>query len=345
MALKIVVADDSALMRKVIADILRTDPELEIVGIAKNGEEAIRLVKEKSPDVLTLDMNMPDKNGIDVIKEVMKENQTPILVISALTQEGSKSTMEALAAGAIDFIAKPSGEISVNLTDLKDDIIKKVKVVGAAQVKKMEIKGKKAARQAFNPTRKKVILIGASTGGPQTIEAILTQLPRNIPAPILVVQHMPGGEFTKMFADRLKRLCEIDVREAQQGDELKDGLALIAPGGMHMKLEAEVEGAEGTIQLTLDPPELGVRPCVNHLFRSASNIFKENTIGVILTGMGSDGKEGCRIIKDLHGTVLAEAAESCIVFGMPKEVINANLADEILTLEKIPVALLQLMEI
>lgn len=345
MAIRVVIADDSALMRKVISDILKTDPEIEVVAIAKDGHEAVRLTKEKSPDVLTVDLNMPGLDGLEVIKQLMREKPLPIVVISALTQEGSKATMEALNAGAIELIPKSSGEISVDLPNLTGEIIRKVKAAANAKLRKIEVKKKETKPQIFNPTRKKIIVIGASTGGPQTLEAILVQIPKNIPSPILIVQHMPKGDFINMFAQRLNGLCEIEVREAKDGDELRNGVALLAPGGYHMKLIADVEGTEGTVRLTTEPPELGVRPSVNNLFRSAAQIFRENTIGIILTGMGRDGQAGCQAIKDYNGTILAEAEESCIVYGMPKEVIDANLADEVLSLERIPVAILQIIDI
>ncbi|MBN1502882.1 chemotaxis response regulator protein-glutamate methylesterase [Candidatus Woesearchaeota archaeon] len=342
--ISVLVVDDSAFMRKILSDILNSDPEISVVDAVRDGASTLKRVAELSPDVITLDIHLPDIGGIELIKKIMEDTPTPILVISALTKEGSSYTIEALQSGAVDFLLKPSGEISLDIEKLKQEIISKVKIVNIAQINKI-----KAAplipSHKFSPTRRKIVVIGASTGGPQTLEGLLLPLPKNIPSPILIVQHMPAGGFTASLAERLNRLCEIEVREAKEGEELEAGVALIAPGGLHMELISDNPVYEGTIHLGADPPELGVRPSVNKLFRSVASIFKENTIGIILTGMGSDGTIGSGEIKNYRGTIIAQAEESCVIFGMPKEVIKAGYADEILPIEKIPVALIQLLEV
>jgi two-component system chemotaxis response regulator CheB len=270
----------------------------------------------------------------------METKPTPVLILSALTKEGSDKTIEALEAGAVDFISKPSGAISMDIVSVKQALIEKVKVASKAKLHRAALVETKKYR--FNPTRKKVIVIASSTGGPQTLEYLLKEMPRNIPAPILIVQHMPPG-FTKSFAERLSTICEIKIKEASDGDRLEDGMVLIAPGGLHMIVEEK--GRDAVVRVVKEPPELGVAPCANKLFRSIAPIFRENTIAVVLTGMGNDGTDGARMIKKVSGTVIAEAEESCIVFGMPKEVINAGLVDEVVPLEKLAVALIQIVDI
>ncbi|MFH0869535.1 MAG: chemotaxis response regulator protein-glutamate methylesterase [archaeon] len=338
--INVLVVDDSALMRKIISDMLSSDSEIKVIGTAGDGRIALEKIKSLTPDVIVMDVEMPEMDGITALKKIMEVKPIPVIILSALTKEGSDKTIEALEAGAIDFITKPSGIISMDLISVKQALIEKVKVASKASVKRVVRTETKKYR--FNPTRKKIIVIASSTGGPQTLEYLLKEIPRNIPAPILVVQHMPPG-FTKSFAERLSRICEITVREAVDGDRLEDGVALIAPGGLHMIVEEK--GNDVMVRVIKEPPELGVAPCANKLFRSIAPIFRENTIAVVLTGMGSDGTDGARMIKNVSGTVIAEAEESCIVFGMPKEVINAGLADEIVTLDKMAVALIQIVDI
>ena len=339
----VLVVDDSAVMRKIIVDILSSDPEIKVLEKASDGEEAVRKAREYKPDVITMDIEMPVLDGISALKRITDENPIPVIMLSAHSKEGSDRTLEAMKAGAVDFILKPSGEISTDLDKLKDEIIKKVKSAAQAKVKKFESKAQVKAH-TFSDTRKKVIVIGSSTGGPQTLEALLTELPKNIPVPILIVQHMPP-DFTRSLAERLNSISQIEIREAKEGDMLQNGVALIAPGGFHMELVSEVEGMEGVIKLNTLPHELGVRPNANRLFKSVVKIFGENTIGVVLTGMGMDGTEGSRAIKDAKGTVVAEAEESCVIYGMPKSVVDENLADLVVPLENMAVTLVQLVDI
>ncbi|MFH0874664.1 MAG: chemotaxis response regulator protein-glutamate methylesterase [archaeon] len=343
--INVLVVDDSAFMRKVICDILTVDNEVKIVGVANNGAGALKKITELHPDVVTIDLHLPDIDGTDLIKQIMKENPVPIVVVSAFTKNDSAQIIEALQSGAVDFVKKPSGEISLNIREIGADIINKVKAAFISKLKTGSQEKKHVIVRKFNPSRKKIVVIGASAGGPPTLEALLTLLPKNIPVPILIVQHMPPGDFTATLANRLDSICEIRVREAKEGDELQNGVALIAPGGFHMELKTDNPLFEGKIALNTEPRELGVRPCVNRLFASAAKIFQENTIGIVLTGMGSDGKNGAGEIKKYNGTILAESEESCVIFGMPKEVIKAGLADEIVPIDKMAVALVQLVEV
>lgn len=340
--INVLVVDDSALMRKLISDILSSDSEIKVVGTAINGKFAVQKTKELGPDVIIMDIEMPEMDGISATKHIMKEGPTPILMLSALTTEGSKYTLSALQAGAVDFILKPSAHDPLDISRIREEIISKIKAISDANLK--QFKPTKIGHYSFNPTTKKILLIGASTGGPQTLEALLQEFPDNIPVPIVIVQHMPPN-FTKFLAERLNTVCDIEVKEAKEGDKLENGVALIAPGGFHAELAMAEDGSDISISLNKDPPELGVRPSINRLFCSAAKIFKDNTIGIILTGMGSDGTQGAKFIKKENGTIIAEAEESCVIFGMPKEVIKAGYADAVVSLEKMTVALLQILDL
>lgn len=343
--IRVLVVDDSAFMRKILSDILNSDPDIEVIATAINGKYAVRKAIELHPDVIAMDLEMPDVNGVEAIKQIMKDDPVPIIAISAHSETESNITFDAMKAGAIDFILKPSGEISIDMTKVQQEIIHKVKMASKAQIRRFKPVLSTPKRYRFSSTSKKIIVIGASMGGPQTLTALLTEIPKNIPSPILIVQHMPPV-FTKSFAERLNAVCDIEVREAKDGDIIRDGLALIAPGGFHMELEPNKKDKyKSVIRLNMDPPELGVRPCINKLFISVAKIFKDNTIGVILTGMGNDGTLGSKELKSLNGTVIAEAEESCIIYGMPKEVINSGYADLVLNLNKIAVALVQLVDV
>lgn len=337
--IRVLIVDDSALMRRIIYDILKSDKEIEVVGRASNGIIAIDKIKSLKPDVVTMDIEMPEMDGITALKRIMQDCPVPVVILSSHSEYGSKQALEAMALGAVDFIVKPEGGFLPDIGKISETIIKKVKAAAAAKTIRFE-PGRRIAH-SFSPTTRKVIVIASSTGGPQTIEALLTELPKNIPVGILIVQHMPPN-FTASFAQRLNTICNIEVKEAKEGDIVSEGCALIAPGGYHM--EVCVEETIVRVKLNQEPPELGVRPCANRLFRSAAAIYRDKAIGVVLTGMGNDGKEGCEEIKKYNGTVIAEAEESCIIFGMPKSVIEANLADEIVRIQDMTVALIQILD-
>ncbi|MFP4567876.1 MAG: chemotaxis response regulator protein-glutamate methylesterase [Candidatus Woesearchaeota archaeon] len=344
--IKTIVVDDSALMRRMINDILKEDKDIEVISTASDGEIAIKKIIDLKPDVVTLDLEMPKLDGLDVIKRLknqLNEQDMPkIIILSAQTD--AEKTLQALELGAIDFISKPSGNISLDLKKISEDIITKIKTAAKSILQKIEQTKTKPKKSTFYSTRKKIIVIASSTGGPQTLEALLRQIPKNIPAPILIVQHMPAG-FTNAFAKRLNANCELEIKEAEDGDELKDGCVLIAPGGYHMELVTDIEGYEGEIKLNQLPAELGVRPNANRLFKSVAKIFQDNTIGVILTGMGNDGTEGAREIKKHSGLIISQSERTSIIYGMPKSVADANLTDMILDLDNIPVALLQALDV
>lgn len=332
--MKILVIDDSALTRTILSSIIKQDKELELIGVGKNGQEAIDMNNSLKPDLILMDLEMPIMDGITAIKHIMKENPVRIIMFSGVNKEESQKAIEAIEAGAIDFIIKEK-------INNKQEILERIKIASKAKFQTYQ-PTHNINKIKFKPTKKKIIVIASSTGGPQTLEAMIKEFPKNMPAPILIVQHMPPL-FTKSFAERLDGICEIKVKEGEDGEEIKNGVVYIAPGGYHMELKEHRNKV--IISLNQEPPELGVRPNANRLFISAANIFKEATLGIVLTGMGKDGTAGSKVIKEHQGTVIAESEDSAIIFGMPKEVINAKLADEIVSIEQMTTAIIQLIEI
>lgn len=364
---KVLVVDDSAFMRKMITDFLDGQSGLRVVDTARNGKDAIEKVKKLKPDVVTLDVEMPLMNGLEALQAIMKVAPTPVVMLSSTTKIGAENTMLAMEYGAVDFIAKPGGAISLNLEDVKDEIVEKV--IAASNVNVSTLKRLKPLkmsapttpkREAVTPKESKPIhiqrptvpvmksgptkrfttrgkffvLIGTSTGGPRALQEVLTKIPGNFPAPILIVQHMPRG-FTKSLADRLDTFCDIHVKEAEDGERLEDGTAYIAPGGKHLKIKkmgtsyfASLDGVE--------PPRVGHRPAVNVLFESAAALTELKYLTVIMTGMGNDGMEGTAYLKERCETIsIAESAETSVVYGMPRAIVDKGLADEVVKLQDI----------
>lgn len=329
--IKVFIVEDSIFMRNVISDIINSDPQLQVIGTARDGEEALNKLDELKPDVITLDIEMPRMDGLSTLKQIMKKNPKPVIMLSALTQEGAIHTFKALEYGAVDYIPKPSGKISLNLSTIKDEIISKIKMAASANLHKLKIKP--IHIEAYELTDK-IVAIGASTGGPQALTHVLTSLPDNVP-PILIVQHMPEG-FTKPFAERLDSMCKFKVKEAEDGDYVSEQLALIAPGGFHMTVSKT-----GRIQLRRGPAIHGVRPAVDPMMESVAEIYKSKTIGVLLTGMGRDGAYGMKKIKENRGFTIAQDEETSVVFGMPKAAIEEGCVDVVLPLHKIPLEIMR----
>lgn len=347
---KVLVVDDSAFMRKLISDFLNEDPRFKVIGTARNGKDAIQKVKEWQPDVVTLDIEMPEMNGLEALQVIMRENPTRVVMLSSTTQKGAENTLLAITYGAVDFIAKPSGAISLDLDKIKEEIILKVLMASKANILGLSFKKNKVSPVVTetkpvveavpqNSNFKKLVCIGTSTGGPRALQQVLTSLPRTINAPILVVQHMPAG-FTKSLASRLDSLCKINVKEAENGDLLENGTAYIAPGGYHLKLKQA--GNSLTVFLDKSDPLNGHRPSVDAMYESISEIKNFSKIAVIMTGMGSDGTNGLKALKSSGNTIaIAESEETSIVFGMPKSAIATNLVDEVVNLEKIAPTILK----
>ncbi|OXS63237.1 protein-glutamate methylesterase/protein-glutamine glutaminase [Rossellomorea vietnamensis] len=348
---KVLVVDDSAFMRKLISEFLTSSKQLEVIGIARNGEDAIAKIKRLRPDVVTLDVEMPKMNGIDALKRIMEECPVPVVMLSSTTIDGADETVKAMELGAVDFVAKPSGTISLDLHKIQDEMVEKVVAASKVNVAKItrafqresandagigsvERTGKLPADRTWGVNSPKMILIGTSTGGPRALQNVLTGLPRQLDAPIVVVQHMPPG-FTRSLANRLDGQASIHVKEAEHGEILEKGTAYIAPGGVHTKVVEN--GGQLSIQLSKEEPKNGHRPSVDILFESASLIRNYAKIAVVLTGMGADGSEGLVKLKE-QGEVkaIAESRETCIVFGMPKSAIATELVDRVEHIGDIP---------
>ncbi|PMP95539.1 MAG: chemotaxis response regulator protein-glutamate methylesterase [Thermodesulfobacterium geofontis] len=329
----VLVVEDSPIMRKLITEILKNDPEIEVIETAKTGKEAIEKAKILKPDVITLDIEMPEMDGITALKILRKEvPHTKVIMFSSLTQEGAKTTIECLTLGAYDFVPKPSTKsFYESIKKIEQNLIPKIKSVTPLERIKSIYKPSYMVPKLQKGIYK-VCGIGVSTGGPQTLLKIIPELPPNFPAPILIVQHMPPL-FTKQLAERLDSVSRVRVKEAEEDEIVKDGVAYIAPGDYHM--EVKKDNAFVRIKLHQGPPRNFCRPSVDELFESLAEVYNGKTLALILTGMGSDGKEGAKKIKEKGGVVLAQDAESSVVFGMPKAVIEEGLVDEVVNLSKI----------
>lgn len=341
--IRVLVVDDSALMRLKISDILNSDKGIEVVATARDGEDGIKKITELKPDVVTLDIEMPRLDGLNALGYIMSEIPTPVVMVSAYTQKGAEATLRALEYGAVDFVPKPSGTISRNIETIGNELIAKVKVAAAVDLDNLEfIRPKKTSEDYIKPKSKKnvpgvkVIAIGASTGGPRALGEIIPQLDPDIPAGLLIVQHMPTG-FTKSFAARLDKESKVGVKEAEVGDRIEQGMVLIAPGDYHMTVIRETtgNGTTGVVSLNQDPPVFGLRPTVDVMMLSVAEVYDDKTVGVILTGMGSDGAKGMKAIKENKGKTIAQGKDTCVVYGMPKAAIEKGIVDKVVPLNKI----------
>jgi two-component system chemotaxis response regulator CheB len=327
--IKILVVDDSLLMQKILIDLLQSDPQFSVIGTARDGEEALSKIASLHPDVVTLDIVMPRMNGLTTVRKIMERNPLPVVMISALAQKEAQLTLKALELGAVDYVPKPSGPISLNMDAVKTELISKVKTAASANIRRPK---PRTAETVTPPTAKssdRIISIAASTGGPAAVAYILRNTPENTP-PILVVQHMQKG-MTKLFAEGLKQECKVKVKEAEEGDVVQKGLALIAPGGFHM-----VVTKSGKINLTTSPRVNYVRPSADVTMKSAAKTYASKNIGVILTGMGADGAKGIEAIKTKGGVTIAQDKKTCVVFGMPAAAIKTGCVDFVTPLEGIP---------
>ncbi|MCL6471352.1 MAG: chemotaxis response regulator protein-glutamate methylesterase [Firmicutes bacterium] len=342
MPIRVLVVDDSFFSRKRLIDMLSSDPQIAVIDTAQDGFEAIKKVIELQPDVVTLDIEMARMDGLTALNHIMKECPTPVIMVSTLTEEGSAATAQALLEGALDFIHKPTDLTSIS--KIQDELIAKVKVAAKARLKKKTAKGesgdiRQEQASKIATTSDKIVMIGTSTGGPRALIEVLPRLPKNFPWPIAVVQHMPPGPFIKSIAQRLNTESNIRVAEAQDGDHLVPGTALMAPGGYHMLIEKG-----GIVRLSHGPTVNSVRPSVDVLMNSGTAVYGHNCIGVILTGMGRDGADGMAQIKRRGGHTIAEHESTCVVYGMPKVVIDEGNADVIAPLERIPQELMNMIE-
>lgn len=337
--IKVLIVDDSSFMRKLLRDILEANPEIKVVGMAKNGEEAVQMNDLLNPDVITMDVEMPVMNGIEAVKKIMSTNPKPIIMLSAHTRDNAKITIEALENGAFDFVPKPGGEVSTNLIKISEEIAEKVKAAYYANLHALKESSYNVNIEKTRVSSSiKAVVIASSTGGPKTLSYIIPKLPKNLEAAILVVQHMPEG-FTSAFSERLKSISKLNVKEAEDGDKIKIGNVYIAPAGFHTIINEEEK-----IVLTTDKPIHGVRPAADKTMVSAANVFLKNTIGVVLTGMGKDGAVGVKRIKAVGGKNISQDEKTSIIYGMPKAAFETGCIDEVLPLEEIPEALIRLVE-
>jgi two-component system, chemotaxis family, protein-glutamate methylesterase/glutaminase len=340
--IKVLVVDDSAFMRKVISDILSSDDCIQVVGTAKNGKEGIEKAQLLKPHVITLDVEMPILDGIKALEELLKLNPVPkVIMLSSLTNNGGEATMKALEAGAIDFVLKPTASIvHFNIDDIKEDLIRKVKGAVTSNITSYTEHGKAPMRKKTEPKHsnqfqsdlKYIIAVGTSTGGPRALQEVIPYLPANLPAAVLIVQHMPPG-FTKSLALRLDGLSEINVKEAENGDVLKPGWAYLAPGDYHLAINKS--SRELIISINQESPMTGHRPSVNYMMNSVADCGHKNVIAVMMTGMGSDGSIGIAKIKAVGGKTIAQNEETCVVYGMPKSAVATGAIDKIVPLGEI----------
>lgn len=341
--IKVLVVDDSAFMRKALTSMLQEDPEIKVLGAARDGIEAIQMIQELRPDIVTMDIEMPRMDGITALKEIMSKCPVPVIMVSSLTTEGAKVTIEALELGAVDFIPKNLSELSVNIVKIKDMLLEKIKTIGKRGVirrrpivetteTRIETSKMELQRTRISSERKVgLVSIGTSTGGPKALQEIIPKLPKDFPVPIVIAQHMPPN-FTKPFAERLDQLSQLSVKEAEEGEVIKPGIVYVAPGRGHMRLKRR--GIETLISISEDREEFIYRPSVDALMFSVADCFPGRSLGVILTGMGNDGAKGCKRIKETGGRVFAQNEETCVVYGMPRAVIEAGIADKVVSLDE-----------
>ncbi len=396
--IRVLIADDSAFMRKVLSDLFNNEADFEVVGTAVNGKETIAKVKELKPDLLTLDVNMPVMDGLDALAIIMEENPLPVVMISSMTQRGATATIRSLELGAVDFIGK-SGGASSRIDEIRPEILEKCRIAAKVSVRRLgalragsrpssvtsqilpptmrrvefpkrstsvsgtppatniakpepvfgrtrqnpllqprakpfqprPVPSSSVSQSGFAGGSRKLVAIGTSTGGPQALQKVITQLPGNLPCGVVIVQHMPPG-FTKSLAERLDTISDISVKEAEHNEIIRPGQVYIAPGNYHMRVT--LEGAVRKIALSQEPPVGNHRPAVNVLFDSVAPLQKE-LVSVIMTGMGCDGCEGMKKIKQQGGYIIAQDEETSVVYGMPKAVVDAGLADEVRPLQAI----------
>jgi two-component system chemotaxis response regulator CheB len=377
MAVKVLVVDDSGFFRRRVSEILSADPNIQIVGTATNGKEAIEQALALKPDVITMDYEMPMMDGITAVRHIMQRIPTPVLMFSSLTHEGARVTLDALDAGAVDFLPKNFEDISRNPEKVKQLLCEKIHTIsrsnrrftgygtpapqaavssgatsalstagstlsgGSTTPRAVPVRSAASPTNASStylpahaspaPKRKayKLVAIGTSTGGPVALQRVLTQLPASFPAPIVLIQHMPAA-FTKAFAERLDKLCQISVKEAEDGDILRPGLALLAPGGKQMMIDGR-----GAVKILPGDERLNYKPCVDITFGSAAKSYGDKVLAVVLTGMGADGREGARLLKQGGSHIWAQDEASCVIYGMPMAIVKADLADAVYSLDEI----------
>lgn len=365
MPIKVLVVDDSSFFRRRVSDIINADPELEVIDTASNGQEAIDKIARLRPNVVTMDIEMPVMDGITAVRRIMASEPLPILMFSSLTHEGARATLDALDAGAADFLPKKFEDIARNRDEATLLLQQRVKALGQRRgnisratmppmhraTPTMPSHGRTAPRPVARPQpsapvssptpttsprvrrsgkQYKILAIGTSTGGPVALQNVLTKFPANYPHPILLVQHMPAA-FTGAFAQRLNSLCKISLKEAANGDVLRPGCAYLAPGGKQMLVEGTSNNAR--LKIVDGGDKVNYKPCVDITFASLAKVYQGNALAVVLTGMGADGRDGARLLKSYGSKIWAQDEDSCVVYGMPQAVVNSGLAESVIPLE------------
>ncbi len=370
MAIRVLVVDDSNFFCRRVVEILKSDPEIQVVGVANNGQEAIKKAAELKPDVITMDIEMPVMDGISATRQIVAQQPVAVLMLSSLTYEGARMTLEAMAAGAVDFLLKSYEDVQGNQSNTAKLLREKVKAIGLQQQRKTggafrtpaaapatAVPASKTTgsatsqtsprapaqpagdgartespRQSLRRGHTKLLAIGSSTGGPVALQQVLTALPGNFPVPVVIAQHMPGT-FTPAFAQRLDGLCQVSVKEAKDGDVLQAGQVYLAPGGKQMTLERA--GDQPRIRIRETDARLQYAPCVDVLFGSAAQVVGGQVLALVLTGMGADGREGARLLRDKGATIWSQDEASCVVYGMPQAVAAAGLSQQVVPLAEI----------
>lgn len=343
--IRALIVDDSAFMRKSLSIILESDEELEIIGTAKDGLEGYEMAKSLKPDIITLDIEMPRMDGLTALKKIMSDCPTSVIMVSSLTTEGADSTIKALELGAVDFIPKEMSFVSVNIANIKEDLLSKIKTIARSK----SVYNRLRRIQKFAPKREivtqlktpktlpvigyKSVALGISTGGPLSLQKLIPKIKPNLGIPIFIVQHMPP-KFTKSLADRLNAMSPLEVREAENGEEVKPNTVYIAPGGFHMVIAKDASN-HNKIEITENPSNTLHRPAVDVMMNSVIDIYGKHTMGIIMTGMGKDGLLAVKRLKGIGGYCLAQDEESCVVYGMPKAIVDGGFADVIAPLTEI----------
>lgn len=357
--IKVLVVDDSAFMRKALSMMLESDPAIKVIGTARDGEEGVEMARRLKPDLVTMDIEMPRMDGLAALREIMKTDPIPVMMVSSLTTDGASATLDALEMGAVDFIPKQLSYVSLDIVKIKEDLLAKIKDIARrkgilmAQARRANfarLSDTRAPAGATRPSRRTadplaplrslrkrnhavgIIAVGSSTGGPPALQAVIPRLPHNLPVGVVIAQHMPAT-FTQSMAERLNTLSKVSVKEAADGDSIEPGTVLIAPGGRQMTVKRSSRGAYAVI--SDQPADALYRPCVDVLMNSVADSYGGATMGVILTGMGNNGVIGLQAVRAKGGVIIAQNEETCIVYGMPRAAIEAGITDHIVSIDSV----------
>lgn len=334
MAIKVLIIDDSLFIRSLVSDFLNQDPQLKVVGTASGGQEAMRKIPTAKPDCIILDLVMPGWDGLTTLKHIMRDFPTPVVILSAHSKEEADITLECLEAGAVSFVLKPSGELSLDIERIKERLIQEIKAASKVSLKRFKASITKPPHLSRKVLAEdKIIVIGASTGGPQTLELVLSSLPSDFSLPVLIIQHMPSRFFSESLSRYLNKNCLFKVKVVCDGETISAPAAYLAPGGAHLRVENR---AVSLMEVSADT----LSPSIDMAMQSIAKAYQENCIGIILSGIGNDGLEGMRSIKEAGGRTIAQD-KSALIFGMPKAVIDAGLADKVLPAQEIGRAMLE----